>query len=323
VPGEPPGTSEAPGVALAGNEVLGTLSEADGKGEMDTAAAWLGLAAPETETETDGVAEAGGLALGLVLGLELGVAVALTATVGVPFGDDTANDAVGEIVGSDNVGELVGESVGGELIVEPGEFVGDWVVTELVVDELAGEPVGEPVGKPVGELVGKVVAELVGELVTETVSEAIDVVLEAAFEPVGVAVLDCEAEGGAPPGEGDAETSTAMRIALLLWSAMAIAPSAKATALDGLLKAAAAPSPLPKPDAPPKSVVADCVAGSIAITRLPPVSASRRRAPPASYQRPAGTRNFAAAPMPSTESWEPPPTKARATPVNVSTARTS
>jgi hypothetical protein len=139
----------------------------------------------------------------------------------------------------------------------------------------------------------------------------------------GVGVLVAEAAAGAPLGEGDAETSTAMRTALLLRSATAIEPSGKATALDGLLKDAVAPSPLPKPDAPPKSVVADNDTGSIEITRLPPVSARRRRAPAASYQTPAGTRKRAAAPTPSTESCEPPPTNARATPVDVSTALTS
>jgi hypothetical protein len=43
---------------------------------------------------------------------------------------------------------------------------------------------------------------------------------------------------------------------------------------------------LPKPDAPPKSVVADCVDGSREITRLPPVSASSRRAPALGFAKP-------------------------------------
>jgi len=150
--------------------------------------------------------------------------------------------------------------------------------------------------------------------------------VEDAFAPVALCVGEGEGDTatlGDTLGVGDAETSTAMRIALLLWSATTIEPSAKATALDGLLKEAVAPSPLPKPDTPPKRVVADCVTGSSAITRLPPVSARSRRAPFASYHTPAGTLKRAAAPMPSTEACEPPPAKARAVAVEISTARMS
>jgi hypothetical protein len=239
--------------------------------------------------------------LGLGLGLELVLVIWLRLGLGLGLGLELG-------LGPCWVKLVVGvcEAEGGGLVVKTG------LPAEVPVSDAAD-----------GVADGEVVTELVGELEREAVDVVEAAAAAAETEPVGVGVSVCGAEGGAPLGEGDAETSTAMRIALLLWSATTIEPSGKATALDGLLKDAAAPSPLPKPDAPPKSVVADCVDGSREITRLPPVSASSRRAPAASYQRPAGTRKRAAAPTPSTESWEPPPAKARATPVDDSTARTS
>ena len=196
----------------------------------------------DSETEHVGDTEASGVWLGL--GLELGLRLGLGLGVVVDDG--------------------VGDAGGGLVVITAPELVGV-PVTETVGDD-------DTVKLPEGELVGEADGVPVGDADAPA----------AETEAEGVGVFDGEAEGGAPLGEGDAETGTAMRTAWLLWSAMTIAPSGNATALDGLAKAAEAPSPLAKPDVPPKSVVADRVTGSIAMTRLPPVSARRRRAAPAS-----------------------------------------